>query len=29
MGDGRVAMILDADAIADLCRPVYEEEKAS
>ncbi|MDO6474458.1 chemotaxis protein CheW [Alteromonas sp. 1_MG-2023] len=29
MGDGRVAMILDADAIADLCKPVHEEEKVS
>lgn len=28
MGDGTVAMILDADAIADLCKPVPEEVSA-
>ncbi|MBD3586289.1 chemotaxis protein CheA [Salinimonas sp. HHU 13199] len=26
MGDGKVAMILDADAIANQCRPDYQEE---
>ncbi len=26
MGDGRVAMILDADSIAEQCRPIVEEE---
>ncbi|MBU2979681.1 chemotaxis protein CheA [Alteromonas sp. C1M14] len=29
MGDGQVAMILDADAVADLCSPATTEEAAS